>query len=142
MKRFLIPLALLLTAVGCVEREAPFVVEGDPYFNITIRDDSEVPIAELDEMSAQYSFVLGPNAWSASENKNNHVSKAPRFYVNSNMRWKVVPASPNPGFIPSPKAARSRACSSSRQTATSALPRSVQPCSTCWLTRGAASSNP
>lgn len=96
MKRFLIPLALLLTAVGCIERETPFVVEGDPHFNITIRDDSEVPIAELDEMSAQYSLVLGPNAWSAAKNDASHVSKAPRFYVNSNMRWKVVPASGEP----------------------------------------------
>lgn len=96
MKRFLIPLAFLLTAVGCIESEQPFVIEGDPHFNITIRDDSGVPIAELDEMSAQYSLVLGSNAWSAAKNPTNHVSFAPRFYVNSNMRWKVVPASGEP----------------------------------------------
>ncbi len=96
MKRYLIPLFLLLAAVGCQKEKEGFVVEGDPTFSIVVRDDSEVPVATLDEMSAQYSFVIGPNAWSAAANNANHVSKAARFYVNSNMRWKVVPATGEP----------------------------------------------
>ncbi len=92
MKKLLIPLVILLAATGCRKEQDEFVIVGDPHFSIVLRDDSEVPVATLDEMSAQYTLALGPNAWSASADNAKHVSKAVRFHVTSNMRWKVVSA--------------------------------------------------
>lgn len=92
MKRYLIPIVLLLAAVGCQKPEENASVSGEPYFSIVVRDDSAIPVATLDPMSAQYTLEIGASAWSASANTNNHVEKAVRFNVSSNLRWKVVPA--------------------------------------------------
>lgn len=97
MKRLILPLAIISLAAlsSCAPEEKGFKMEGDPYFNIVVRDiqsSATVTVAELDEMSAQYEMTLGPDAWSASANAKNHVSKALRFCVSTNMRWKVVSA--------------------------------------------------
>lgn len=93
MKRYLIPLAvLLLAAAGCGQKEDGFSVSGEPYFRVVVRDDSSIPLAELDDMSAQYAMNLGSSAWSSAANAATHTLKAPRFHVNSNLRWKVVSA--------------------------------------------------
>ena len=97
MKRIIIPLAILTLAAfpSCKPEEDAFKMEGQPYFNIVVRDiqsSGTVTVAELDEMSAQYNMTIGSDAWSASANAKNHVSKALRFCVSTNMRWKIVSA--------------------------------------------------
>ncbi len=93
MKKIIYSAILLLLALGCAKKEDSFVIKGDPYFSITVRDDSSVPVAELDPMSARYTLNMDAEAYSQSASKSDHVAKALRFNVKSNLRWKIVPVS-------------------------------------------------
>ncbi len=93
MKKYIFAfVSLLLLAFSCKKEEKGFVNEGAPYFHIVVTDDMDIPQANLDQMSAQYTLSMGANAYSLSANANNHVSKAFRFNVKSNQRWKIVSA--------------------------------------------------
>ena len=97
MKRYILFFLLpLLMTVGCSREKDSFQVVGEPYFSVAVWDGGKVPLAELDEMSAQYSLKLGANGYSAAENKEGHVSSAPRFHIKSNLRWKILPVSGEP----------------------------------------------
>lgn len=92
MKRFLILLcALCALAAGCT-REKGFTIKGDPYFSIVVLDDADVQIAALDEMTSQYTLSMTSDGYSKTANATNHVSKAVRFHITSNLQWKIVPA--------------------------------------------------
>ena len=94
MKRYLILLCAALGILAACNREKDgFKVKGDPYFSIVVLDDADIKIASLDEMTSQYTLSMTADGYSKSANANNHVSKAVRFHVTSNLRWKVVPAS-------------------------------------------------
>lgn len=97
MKRYLILLsAALCLFAGCKSDKDDFKVKGTPYFSIVVLDDADIKIASLEEMTAQYTLSMTADGYSKSANANNHVSKATRFHVSSNLRWKVVPASGEP----------------------------------------------
>lgn len=91
MKQYLILLFCALALSSCV-REPGFKSEGPPYFSIVVQDGGELPVAELAPMSAQYTLDLGPNGYSAADNAPGHISRAVRFHVASNLRWKILPA--------------------------------------------------
>lgn len=91
MKRIIYLFLLLSIISGCAVNEDAFQVNGEPYFSINVLDDGSVPLKELAPMSAQYSLEMSANGYSAAENVANHVSKALRFHITTNMRWKIVP---------------------------------------------------
>lgn len=68
-----------------------FQVDGQPYFSISVLDDSAVPLVELDQMSAQYTLKMTADGQSSAASAANHIAKALRFHVRSNLRWMIVP---------------------------------------------------
>ena len=94
MKRYLIFLcAALCLLAGCKSEQGEFTVHGDPYFSIVVLDDADIKIASLEDMTAQFTLSMTADGYSKAVNANNHISKAVRFHVSSNLRWKIVPAS-------------------------------------------------
>lgn len=91
MKRLFILFICALTLFAC-KKESEFRSEGAPYFSIVVQDGGVLPVAELDPMSAQYTLSMGSNAYSANEKASKHISKALRFHIRSNLRWKILPA--------------------------------------------------
>lgn len=91
MKRLIYSFLLLLAIAGCARDESELQIVGDPYFSINVLEEGSVPLKEMDPMSAQYTLEMSANGYSASENAANHVSKALRFHISSNLRWKIVP---------------------------------------------------
>ena len=91
MKRYLILFVSVLALFAC-KKEEEFRSEGAPYFSIVVLDDGVLPVAELDPMSAQYTLNMGSDAYSSTEKASKHISKALRFHIRSNLRWKVLPA--------------------------------------------------
>lgn len=91
MKRYFILLVSVLALFAC-KKEQEFHSEGTPYFSIVVLDDGVLPVAELDPMSAQFTLNMSSNAYSSTEKASKHISKALRFHIRSNLRWKVLPA--------------------------------------------------
>ncbi|MBP5539686.1 MAG: BACON domain-containing protein [Bacteroidales bacterium] len=91
MKQYFIILISALALSSCL-REDGFRSEGPPHFSIVVQDGGELPVAELAPMSAQYTLNLGSDAYSSADNAPKHITKAHRFHVTSNLRWKILPA--------------------------------------------------
>ena len=91
MKRYFILLVSVLALFAC-KKEEEFRSEGAPYFSIVVQDGGVLPVAELDPMSAQYTLNMGADAYSSTEKGSKHISKALRFRIYCNLRWKVLPA--------------------------------------------------
>ena len=91
MKRLQLFLLILPALLGCAREIEENQINGIPYFSIQVQDESSVPLTELDEMSAQYTLQMGADGYSATANATNHVSRALRFHITTNLRWKIVP---------------------------------------------------
>jgi len=82
---------------GCA-KEQDFVIKGEPYFSADVietvvdgSNETEVLVTTLKD-NVWYELTQSGDAYSAATNANNHVRKAVRFKVSSNLRWKIVPA--------------------------------------------------
>ena len=91
MKRLHIYILLAISLLGCSRELNEFQVDGQPYFSISVLDDSAVPLVELDQMSAQYTLKMTADGQSSAASAANHIAKALRFHVRSNLRWMIVP---------------------------------------------------
>lgn len=94
--------ATVLALASCKQKEEEFVIKGEPYFRAEVYEtvteggkETDVKLASLEE-SVQYELAQSADAYSAAANSSNHVRKAVRFKVASNLRWKVVPADGEP----------------------------------------------
>lgn len=107
MKRNITYITAILSLVacllpGCRVKEDDFVIDGEPRFSVTIKSyemvkdgnkDVEKETVEVENAtSVQYAMELGSDAYSAAFATTSHVGKATRFHLNTNMKWKVVPA--------------------------------------------------
>lgn len=84
--------AALTLLPGCSKSESSSSSSKEPYFKIVVRNDETVPLGETEDMSAWYSMTIGSSAWSGAKNTGTHTEKAIRFWVDSNLPWKVVSA--------------------------------------------------
>ncbi|MCR4564921.1 MAG: BACON domain-containing protein [Bacteroidales bacterium] len=92
MKRITILLFCIFALLSCAKEQGAFKTEGTPYFSIVVQDGGALPVAKLDPMSAQYTLEMTANGYSSADNATKHVTKALRFHVSSNLRWKILPA--------------------------------------------------
>lgn len=94
-------LSALAVLSGC-RKEQDFVIKGEPYFSADVIEtvvdgssETEVCVTTLTD-NVWYELSQSGDAYSAATNANNHVRKAVRFKVSSNLRWKIVSAENEP----------------------------------------------